>query len=206
MARRAVPVLLCICRASCLLNPCLDMVMMEYWSSYSNTIVYYGIYTSVTSVSHSRLWCYKLNSWPSWMSFHAWLVHAWMVTSSKCDGYNHQMAGLPLHVYMKHPKNNPRECILLNPQGVRRGVGFLPHSFQKWVMRRLPIVDCIVEIGRKSRSWINCSFYWPILYITLLRFRRLCLTIVRVMYLDMCVCTSLHIQVRTSTKFLTFVH
>jgi len=30
--------------------------------SYSNTIVFYGIYTSVTSVSHRRLWCYKLNS------------------------------------------------------------------------------------------------------------------------------------------------
>jgi len=26
---------------------------------------------------------------------------------------------------------------------------------QQWVMRRLPTADSIVEIGRKSRSWIN---------------------------------------------------
>jgi len=26
---------------------------------------------------------------------------------------------------------------------------------QQWVMRRLPTADSIVEIGRKSRSWIK---------------------------------------------------
>jgi len=29
---------------------------------------------------------------------------------------------------------------------------------QQWVMSRLPIADSIVEIGRKSRSWINGSW------------------------------------------------
>jgi len=26
---------------------------------------------------------------------------------------------------------------------------------QRWIMRRFPTADCIVEIGRKSRSWIK---------------------------------------------------
>jgi len=30
---------------------------------------------------------------------------------------------------------------------------------QQWVMRRLPTADSIVEIGRKSRSWINCVLF-----------------------------------------------
>ena len=29
---------------------------------------------------------------------------------------------------------------------------------QQWVMRRLPTADSIVEIGRKSRSWIEVDF------------------------------------------------
>jgi len=37
-------------------------------------------------------------------------------------------------------------------------------EMQQWFMRRLPTADCIMEIGRKSRSWINvthvCVIVW----------------------------------------------
>ena len=36
---------------------------------------------------------------------------------------------------------------------------------QQWVMRRLPTADSIVEIGRKSRSWIKSRSYASVCYL-----------------------------------------
>jgi len=36
---------------------------------------------------------------------------------------------------------------------------------QQWVMRRLPTADSIVEIGRKSKSWINVIFLFVFVFV-----------------------------------------
>ena len=45
-------------------------------------------------------------------------------------------------------------------------------EMQQWVMRRLPTADSIVEIGRKSRSWIRLKLVHPVCRQTQLDWKR----------------------------------